>query len=154
MWRKLRKQIAVQREMLGHLLADYEPLLRKCAIEPPDRIELSALAAMLHGFYNGVENVFKRVAIELNEDLPRGEGWHTLLLERMTCPGAQRPAVISTALARELTEFLKFRHFFSGACPFQLHWKEMAPLAASCQQVLRRLEDELEAFLAATQDRD
>ena len=63
MWRKLRKQIAVEREMLNQLLVDHRPLLRKCEASPPDRIEVSALGAMLHGFYNGVENIFKRVAL-------------------------------------------------------------------------------------------
>lgn len=81
MWRKLRKQIAVERAMLRQLLADHLPLLRKCAIQVPDRIEISALAAMLHGFYNGVENIFKRVMIELSESLPTGGAWHKALLE-------------------------------------------------------------------------
>jgi hypothetical protein len=70
----LRKQIAVEREMLNQLLADHRPLLHKCAVTPPDRIEVSALGAMLQGFYNGVENIFKRVALELGEDLPKARG--------------------------------------------------------------------------------
>ena len=47
MWRKLRRQIAVERETLRQLLADHQPLLRKCSASAPDRIEVSALAAML-----------------------------------------------------------------------------------------------------------
>ena len=70
MWRKLRKQIDVECQMLRQLLADHAPLLRKCEASEPDRIELSALAAVLHGLYNGIENVFKRVTLELGQELP------------------------------------------------------------------------------------
>ena len=154
MWRKLRKQIAVEREMMHQLLSDHEPLLRKCAVATPDRIELSALAALLHAFYNGVENVFKRTAVELGEGLPRPEGWHKELLEAMTHPGPQRPKLISVELAAELLEFLKFRHFFRACYPSQLRWRNMAPLATTCREVFARFEQELDVFLAATREKD
>ena len=154
MWRRLRKQIAIEREMLCQLLADHAPLLRKCAASSPDRIEVSALAAMLHGFYSGVENIFKRVAIELNEGLPGAQGWHKDLLESMTRPGPQRPAVMASPTAEMLRGYLEFRHFFRSAYPFQLRWERMAGLARGCEDVLRRLEGELDAFLKATENRE
>lgn len=67
MWHRLRKQIAVERELLNRLLDDHRPLLEKCVRAEPNRIELSALAAMLHSFYSGVENIFKRVVVELGD---------------------------------------------------------------------------------------
>ena len=48
MWDKVRKQVVVEREQLNHLIETHRPLLVKCANAPPDAIELSALAAMLH----------------------------------------------------------------------------------------------------------
>ena len=48
MWDKLVKQISVEREQLDRLIADYTPLIDKCAKTEPDAIELSALGAMLH----------------------------------------------------------------------------------------------------------
>jgi hypothetical protein len=65
-WDKLRKQIAVERQQLHRLLATHRPILEKCAARPPSEIELSALAAMLHSFYNGTENIFKRIAEEID----------------------------------------------------------------------------------------
>ena len=55
-------------------------------MSPPDDIELSALAAMLHSFYNGIENIFKRVTAELDDRLPGGEFWHRELMDCMTMP--------------------------------------------------------------------
>jgi predicted SpoU family rRNA methylase len=37
------------------LLRVYRALLERCATSAPDDIEISALAAMLHSFYNGDE---------------------------------------------------------------------------------------------------
>jgi hypothetical protein len=150
-WRKLRKQIAVEREMLNQLLTDFRPLLCKCADTPPDRIEVSALAAMLHGFYNGVENIFKRVALELGEDLPRQEGWHKALLAQMTRPGADRPAVLSPELADRLVKYLEFRHLFRNAYPFQLRWDRMENEVGDVEAVLNSLEAEIAVFLKATE---
>ena len=45
---RLKKQIEVEKEMLNQLLSDHMPLLKKCIDQTSDRIELSALAAMLH----------------------------------------------------------------------------------------------------------
>lgn len=153
MWRKLRKQIAVEREMLRQHLADHAPLLRKCQASPPDRIELSALAAMLHGLYGGIENIFKRVTVELDEAMPQGQAWHKTLLEQMTREAEGRPAVISASLAEVLEGYLKFRHFFRGTYLFQLRWERMSDLVRDCQDVLARLEAEMDAFLKATEDR-
>ena len=73
MWPELKKEIAVERESLHQLLNMHHALLVKCATAPPDPIETSALSAMLHSFYTGIENLFKRVAIQLDAGPPQGE---------------------------------------------------------------------------------
>lgn len=50
--------------------------MEKCKTTKPDPIERSALAAMLHAFYTGVENILKRIALGINGRLPEGEFWH------------------------------------------------------------------------------
>ncbi len=76
MWDKLRKQVAVELELLRHLLETHRTLLVRSSDSVPSPIELSALAAMLHSFYNGVENILKRVATEIDGGVPAGEFWH------------------------------------------------------------------------------
>ena len=102
MWDKLPKQISVEIEQLKTLLRAYEALLGKCSREKPDVIERSALAAMLHSFYTGIENIFKRVAVEIDGEPPTGDFWHRQLLDRMACPRRDRPAVISKTLKDKL----------------------------------------------------
>jgi len=65
-WDKFRKQQATEREQLQRLLSGIHGLLARCLTTASTEIELSALAALLHSFYTGVENIFKRVAVELD----------------------------------------------------------------------------------------
>jgi hypothetical protein len=148
-WDRLRAHVAVEREQLRHLFNSHRPLLVKCDTIVPDTIELSALAALLHSFYTGIENMFKRVIVEGEEELPSGPVWHRRLLVAMTQPGPHRPAVISEPLAETLREYLDFRHVFRQAYAFELQWEKMSHLVQGCGRTLSQLERELDVFLAA-----
>jgi hypothetical protein len=130
-WPKLQKQVAVEMEQIKQLLETHRPLLQKCARVNPDAIERSALAAMLHSFYTGIENIFKRVAVEIDGEPLRGEIWHRQLLDRMAHPGKNRPATISEALKDKLHLYLEFRHVFRHAYTFELRWEKMASFYGS-----------------------
>ena len=71
------------------MLATMQPLLSQCRETTPTDIELSALAAALHSFYTGVENIFKRVALELDAQPPQGESWHRDRKEQRRDNGAE-----------------------------------------------------------------
>lgn len=98
MWPELKEQIAVERAQLRELLELHRPLLEKCRDQMPEAVELSALAAMLHSLYTGIENVFRRIAIELGDGAPTGDAWHQRLLGEMKRETARRPRVISDEL--------------------------------------------------------
>jgi hypothetical protein len=117
-WDKFRKQQATEREQLQRLLSGIHGLLGRCRTTAPSEIELSALAALLHSFYTGVENIFKRVVVELDGDPVRGDAWHRELLLRMKTPTAHRPALLSEELHDSLNEYLRFRHVFRNANSF------------------------------------
>ena len=146
MWDKLRKQITVELNQLHHLLENHRPLLEKCLSEKPDPIERSAFAAMLHSFYTGIENILKRVALEIDGGLPGSEIWHRQLLNKMAQPGPDRSAVITPATRDILRSYLEFRHVFRHAYTFELRWEKMAGLVHGCEKTLRQVELELRLF--------
>src|SRR3989442_1331963 len=112
---KLRRQIAGELDQLNRLIDIHRALLDQCALVPPSPIETSALGAMLHSFYNGIENIFKRIALELDGELPDSGTWHRDLLEAMARSTSRRPAVLSQSLEARLKEYLNFRHVFRSA---------------------------------------
>ncbi len=146
-WDKFRKQQATDREQLQRLLSGIHGLLTKGRDPAPTEIELSALAATLHSFYTGVENIFKRVAVELDCEPVRGDAWHRELLLRMKTPNARRPALLSEELHDTLNEYLRFRHAFRNAYSFDLDWRKMSPLVLRLEATLQKLESTLDDFL-------
>lgn len=143
---KLRKQIAVEQEQIGRLFEQHQALLHKCATEAPDPVERSALAAMLHSLYTGIENVFRRIAIECDGYSPDGDTWHRDLLDAMAQPTERRPAVISQDLHKALREYLGFRHMFRYAYSIDLRWDKMADLVLGVGGLWQRVSAELQAF--------
>ena len=151
MWDKLRKQIDVEREQLNRLIDEHRSILDKCASQKPDTIELSALAYLLHSFYLGIENMLKRIAVEIDGGLPTGDAWHRQLIDRMAKPTDLRPAVLSQDLYDILSEYLAFRHVFRSSYSFHLEWEKMSSLVLNCESTMRRLEGELHVILATPQ---
>jgi len=146
---RLCKQIAVEQELINRLLEEHRPLVNKCATEAPDAIERSALAAMLHSFYTGIENVFRRIAIECDGYSPDGDTWHRDLLDAMARPTESRPAVISQNLHDALRDYLGFRHMFRYLYSINLRWDRMAGLVLGVEAVWQQASAEFQAFLNA-----
>jgi hypothetical protein len=134
--------------MLRRLLDEYRSLVTECRGRAPTVVERSALAAMLHSFYNGVENLFKRIAVECDGGAPGGAAAHRDLLDLMARATPNRPRVISEALCNRLDPYLDFRHMFRHAYSFQLHWDKMQMLVLECESVLDQFDTEVTAFLA------
>jgi hypothetical protein len=103
---------------------------------------------MLHAFYNGIENIFKKISTEFDGGPAKTEIWHRTLLNTMALPGASRPPVISQNLKDALRGYLDFRHVFRHAYTFDLHWGKMADLVNGCNNVYLQLAEELNVFLS------
>jgi hypothetical protein len=132
--------------MLAQVAEEMEDLLAT-RTDPPTRVELRAMAGMLHEFYTGVESIFERIAIQLGEGLPRGEYWHTDLLNQMAeARAGQRSAVIDEPLRARLKDYLDFRHFFRHAYGFVLEWPRMCLLAEGMGETLEQLRKQLAVF--------
>ena len=149
MWDRLQRQVALERGQLAHLIEVHRALIAHCAHTPPSAVEVSALAAMLHSYYTGIENILKRIALEVDGAAPRGEAWHRQLLDSMTACTLARPAVISRETRDRLREYLAFRHAFRQAYAFELHWEKMAGLVLDCEDACGVLGRELDAFLSS-----
>ncbi len=145
-------EIVAELALLNRLLESFDSLLTKVRTAEPDLVETAALGAILQSFYNGAENIFKRIALDIDGSLPIGGAWHSDLLDCMAQPTRQRPAVITTALQDRLWDYLEFRHVFRSVYGYLLRWEKMASLVFGCGETLRQLETELNAFLAQAGD--
>ena len=152
---KVIEDIESEIKRIEKLIENYAPLLKKVKTEKPDFIELGSLAMLLHSFYNGLENVFTRIAKEIDGKMPKGEAWHSQLLEQMTKPtGKRTQATLSNDAYKDLEEYLGFRHFSRHAYAFDLEWQLMQDLVKRIEDVKKRALDEIKSFISQIKERN
>jgi hypothetical protein len=110
--------------------------------------EIRVGASILHDFYSGIEKIFKRIALVIDNHLPKAEEWHIKLLFQMANPfDSIRSSVISKELFEKLKEYLKFRHLFRHIYGFELKWDKIENLCLEMSKVLNRFIKEIDKFL-------
>ena len=108
----------------------------------------------LHGFYTGLEKIFKQIAREVDGGMNQQDsGWHKALLEQMVIENlGTRPAVISEETYQSLNEYLRFRHVVRS---HYTHWLDPEKISENVNKlphcyalVIQELDNFCE-FLAA-----
>ena len=105
-----------------------------------------SIAKKLADVYNGMENIFKRVAREVDMHLPTGGSWYKELLTQMTAQRPERPPVISEKTFLQLETLLKFRHKFNNIYGEELVYKEIEPHAKSIEKLFASVSEDLSIF--------
>ena len=127
--------------------AEYEAIERTLSSLPSialaelTELELAGVAALLHNFYNGLENILKQVCRAQQIYIPSGPSWHRDLL--MTTGAAN---ILSEPMVDELRRYLAFRHFFSHAYALDLFPERMEPLHQRAAEVFACFRKEIDAL--------
>jgi hypothetical protein len=143
----LASRVLVEIEQIDRLLMAYTDLLDRVQQRIPDLIEITAVASVLHSFYNGLEHIFSSIAKGFDRQVPTGSQWHRDLLVQMTHETSNRGRIISTELAQKLTDYLGFRHFYRHSYSFFLDWAELRELVTSVRDVWAQVRQELREFV-------
>lgn len=123
--------------------------------EKPSFTEIRTSTSILHDFYSGVEKIFKRIALVIDNSLPTGEAWHIELLAQMAKPFKNIcPAVISEELFEKLKEYFKFRHLFRHIYGFELKWERFKELCIRLEDIFNKLRSEIEKFMKVMMKND
>jgi hypothetical protein len=124
---------ALQRDLSGR-----EPTIR----------EKTAAAAFLAQFYNGLENILKRICSYNDVSLPTGETWHVELFQRFCSPShPDLPQLFDEEFASALAPYRRFRHVVFHSYGFQLDWSRMAEGIDKVESVFDRVKTSLSQYL-------
>jgi uncharacterized protein YutE (UPF0331/DUF86 family) len=132
---ELREEILAELENIDSVVNEVS---RIQDIAKLSSLELSGAATLLHNFYNGLENVLKRVASHKGLPLSDGPAWHRELL----CSSCDK-GIISEGLKDLLGRYLAFRHFFVHAYALNLRPDRMVSLVQGLPGVYRQFRTEI-----------
>jgi hypothetical protein len=129
--------------IVSHVQHDWHEFILK-----GEEAYLKAVAYDLHGFYTGLERIFRSVANTIDDRVPSGDNWHTELLEQMTMEiEGVRPALLSTEVRNLLDEFMRFRHRVRNIYSFNLIPELVKSLVERLPVAYEKVKEDLLAFL-------
>ncbi|WP_330202327.1 hypothetical protein [Cyanobacterium sp. Dongsha4] len=106
-----------------------------------------SLALKLHNFYKGCERIFQIIADELNGGKPSSFDWDRRLLERMSNEQSDRPCVITKNTAKQLKDYLGFRHIVRNIYGFELDIDRLEILVNNYFTVWHNFREDINNFL-------
>ena len=106
------------------------------------QLEIAGVAALLHNFYNGIENILKQVFLKKSFPIPQGESWHRDLLL-----SAAEKNTISNLLLNNLKRYLAFRHYFSHAYALELFPKRIEPLVKDAVALFNQFKQQIDDII-------
>ena len=83
-----------------------------------------------------MENIFRRIALDVDLRMPDGSRWYKELLTQMAEPQAERQPVISQETFETLEELLAFRHIFNNIYGEELVYEQTERNANQISQLL------------------
>ena len=87
-----------------------------------------AMGTYLMNFYNGVENIIKRIGKMYYTTMPKGENWHKELLILSVNPPQGKIPLFNRNIVEQLNSYRNFRHRFVSGYGFQLKAEKMLEL--------------------------
>ncbi len=105
-------------------------------------LELAGVAALLHNYYNGIENIIKQILIGRNIQIPEGKSWHKEILEISV-----KERIISEDCKVNLGRYLAFRHFFMHTYALDLYAGKMEPLVEKSKEIYLSFKTEIKKYL-------
>ena len=133
---ELSRRVEVEFANLERILGRF-PAIE--ALPTLSALETAGTAALLHNFYNGIENLFKQVVRSRGLEVPTGDSWHRDLVNLACGEG-----IVSEDTAVQLRQYLAFRHFFSHGYAVDLEVERMQPLIEELREVYEQFRQDIE----------
>ena len=139
-------------ETIGKITERLEKI-KTAPLEYKKEIE-TTIAKNLVDCYRGMENIFRRIALDVDLRIPDGSMWHKELLMQMTESLSDRQPVISQETFAYLQELLEFRHVFNNIYGEELVYEKTERNANQIGQLFNTLSKELDAFVASLEKQE
>ena len=145
---ELAREIDIEFEAIQMTVDELTLLRHDVAQREPSVRELAAAGLFLANFYNGIENVLKRICRFHQIQLPAGSDWHIALISAFCDPPQYGlPLLLDDRLADELAPYRQFRRVVHHGYGFRLRWQDMRAGVESTGEIFAKFRNRVEAYL-------
>jgi hypothetical protein len=144
----LRTEIEIEFQSMRIILKELSELQRDVHGRSVSVREKAAAAAFMANFYNGIENILKRISRYYRIPVPTGDTWHLDLFQRFCAPAyTPLPEVFDDKTASEIAPYRRFRHVVYHGYAFDLEWDRMSEGIEKAADVFARFESTIHNFI-------
>ncbi len=145
----LFERISVERKKIGETVEKITARLEKIKTTPVEyREEIeTTIAKNLVDCYQGIESIFRRIALDVDLHIPDGSRWHKELLSQMAEQQEERQPVISQETLELLQELLEFRHVFNHIYGEELVYEKTEQNAIKIEMLFNKISKEIDDFI-------
>ena len=146
--KRLTQRINDELEKINETLERVTRGLEKLEVVSIDVREFieNTIATDIADIYRGIENIFLRIAREVDMHVPTGSRWHKNLLAQMVEQRPERPPVISENTSLQLEKLLEFRHKVTNIYGRELVYEKTVEHAKSIDELFATVSQEFNAF--------
>jgi hypothetical protein len=145
---ELRAELTIELDHMRRIVDELRSLRRDVGDGEPSLRERAAGGSFLMQFYNGVENVLKRISKHAGVPVPQGSDWHVELFQRFCEPPTPSlPVLFDPGLAVSMREFRAFRHVARSGYAIALDWEKLRSGIDHVGSAYERFRDAVSAYL-------
>lgn len=150
--KELKEDILDEEKAIEEILNRLQKVRIKFDTQRKDFIIEPAMGTFLMNFYNGIENIIKRISKVYYLTLPKGPSWHKELLTLSFNPPEGKLAIFDQNIVERLHPFLNFRHRFVSGYGFQLKGDKMVELIDNIEPLWNDIKLTIQSFCNKLED--
>jgi len=147
LYNDLIEEMDFQIHQIDKQFDEFSSYFKNMDYETPDLEQTTIMAAILHSFYTGLENIFIMISKKVDGFTPSSVKSHQELLDFVHENTSNREAIINEETFLILNEYMKFRHVFRHGYSFQLKWEKMKSLAVNLFDTWDNVKEQLVEFV-------
>lgn len=145
-YKELREDILDEEEAIEETLERLYEVRRQFDPQSKDYCTEPAMGTYLMNFYNGIENIMKRISKEYYLTMPKGKSWHKELLASSFKPPEGKIPIFNQDIVSGLHIYRNFRHRFISGYGFHLKGEKMLELIDNIESLWNDIRKAISDF--------
>lgn len=144
---ELREDVLDEEKAIEEILKRLHKVRNRFDLQLKDYFTEPAMGTYLMNFYNGIENILKRISKVYYHSIPKGTSWHKELLTLSYNPPKGKLEIFNKNIVERLHPYLNFRHRFVSGYGFQLKGEKMVELIDNIEPLWKDIKKTIQIFI-------